>query len=759
MSEPAASQAAPRRRRGRRVVGEVLGPHGDFGLQRPLLAFLHLTVLSALAVAGPLFERLGSTPEFFTTRGAGAREVVLTALSVVLLPPALLLVLALLAGLIDRRLRWGLALTFLGGFVALLALELLGRLAPDGGLGLALVAVAMGAAGALAYARVAGLRSLLTVLAPAPLVLLVLFLLVSPVSGIVLGHGSEARASVGAQAPVVMIVFDELPLTSLLDDRGELDSARYPNFAALARSGTWFRNATGVHDRSSKAVPALLTGRQPRPGELPIAADHPRNLFTLLGGSYRMAVFEEATGLCPDDLCSSRGGRGRAQGRTRSLAAELAVVFGRLVVPARWRSALPSASDREGFPAQGEATDDAESPAGSKNRRGRRRGKTDVQELRSNITKDLRSGRRTARFDRFVASLGEGNSTLYFEHALFPHTPFHHLPSGKLYELDPEGTIEGLVPPSGTEPQRDRFAAGQGYQRHLLQLEFSDRLLGRVLDRLRTKDVFDRALIVVTADHGATFQPGEDRRAVTKRTFADVASVPLLVKAPRQRGGEVSDAYVQSTDLVPTIADLLGARLPWRVDGRSAMDPAMARRETVTMVQGADRRSRISRGIDDRPVSLSTRRLERQQAAALVRKRALFGTASDPFGLGPYPELHGSSLDRLSVAREPAPARARLDAPEALRAVDPGSGVVPAHLTGRIQSGEPRKRALGVALNGRLAVTAESFFVGDSGVERLSVVVPEAALRPGANRVEVFEIDRGGGGGPVLRSLGRFGGR
>ncbi|MDQ4071742.1 MAG: hypothetical protein M3088_02550, partial [Actinomycetota bacterium] len=222
---------------------------------------------------------------------------------------------------------------------------------------------------------------------------------------------------------------------------------------------------------------------------------------------------------------------------------------------------------------------------------------------------------------------------------------------------------------------------------------------------------------------------------------------------------EVSDAYIESTDVVPTMADLLGARLPWRVDGRSGFAPGAGRRDTVTMVQGAERRTRISRGIDDRPISLSTQRLESQQAQALERKRALFGPALNPFALGPYRELHGSLLARLRVARGRSPARARLDAPDELRAVDPASGLVPAHLTGRIQSHEPRKRALGVAVSGRLIATAESFFVGDSPVERLSVVVPQAALKPGANPVEVFQIDRGGGGGPLLRSLGRFGGR
>ena len=66
---------------------------------------------------------------------------------------------------------------------------------------------------AYAYARVGAVRGALTVLSPLPLVVLGLFLLVSPVSELVLASGAEARAgsSDARSTPVVFIVFDELP--------------------------------------------------------------------------------------------------------------------------------------------------------------------------------------------------------------------------------------------------------------------------------------------------------------------------------------------------------------------------------------------------------------------------------------------------------------------------------------------------------------------------------------------------------------------
>lgn len=763
MSAPAAARTPRSEERPRGRASATRSGGRRPATREALVALLHLAALWGFAVAQPLFDLLGRNAEFFATRGSEGLEIVGFGLVLAIAPPVLLLVLEVLAGAAYPRLRRPAHLTFVGALIAVLAVQVLKRIGDLGAaVPLALAALA-GVAAAVAYARARGLRTFLTALAPAPLVFLVLFLAASPVARLVFAGEASARAAgVAADAPVVFIVFDELPLTSLLDARGEIDARRYPSFAGLARSSSWFPNATGVHDRTSKAVPAVLTGRRPRPGSLPIAADHPRSLFTLLGGSYRMNVFEEATSVCPDDLCRQRSREGGLGERTRSLGSDLAVVFGHVALPDELGAKLPSVSEGwEGFTGddpggEGEQGEDG-SQAGVDGRP--ESGGDGVNDLARGLTRGLRGGR-DGRFDRFVSSLDSGNArrTLFFEHAFFPHAPFEHLPSGPRYLRDHRDAIEGLVPPSGTEPLRDRFAASQAYARHLLQVGYTDRLLGRVLERLRENGLFDRSLIVVTADHGAIFRAGEDRRAVTERTFADIASVPLLVKEPDQDEPRRLDAYVQTTDVVPTIADVLGVRLPWRLDGRSAFEPGAGRQRTVTMVQGAERRARISRGAGDRPVSVSAEALERGQRASLDRKLSLFGERADPFSLGPRPELRGRAVAELEIARGPASARAELDAAGELDAVGPDSGFVPAQLTGRVRSAAPRKRALAFAVNGRIAAVGESFFLEEGGVERLSALVPASAYRRGANELEVLEIETAGNG-LRLRSLGRFGAR
>ena len=51
--------------------------------------------------------------------------------------------------------------------------------------------------------------------------------------------------------------------------------------------------------------------------------------------------------------------------------------------------------------------------------------------------------------------------------------------------------------------------------------------------------------------------------------------MPLFVKAPGQRRGRTSAAYARTIDLVPTIADVLNIRMPYRADGRSAFSRAV----------------------------------------------------------------------------------------------------------------------------------------------------------------------------------------
>ena len=276
--------------------------------------------------------------------GAEPVDIVLFAVALVALPPLVLLAIEAAAWLVSVRLRRALHLVLIWLLSALLVLQFLRWLAERGTSGL-LIPLAMvgGVAATAAYARTDFVRACLTVLSPAPVLFLVAFLFFSPVTKLVTaGEASVHLADSRSAAPVVFLMLDEFPLVSLLRSDGRIDDDRYPHFAALAEDATWMRHTVSPDSQTEYAVPAALTGRWPRAGALPILADHPDNLFTLLGRSHQMKVMESVTRLCPPDLCR-RVTPGFGE-RLRSLASDLSVVALHLTLPADLRTKLPSIS-------------------------------------------------------------------------------------------------------------------------------------------------------------------------------------------------------------------------------------------------------------------------------------------------------------------------------------------------------------------------------------------------------------------------------
>ena len=549
-----------------------------------------------------------------------------------------------------------------------------------------------GVAVAIAYDRLPPVRTFFTVLAPVPLVFLGLFLFASPAGKLVLARDPEPRAvAVASTTPVVLVVFDEIPTTSLLDESGEIDPVRYPSFAELAGEATWFRNAATVDAWTTNAVPAILTGILPEhDGALPVFSEHPDNLFTLLGSRYRLAVSESLTQLCPRPLCPDAA-RPAFPSRMESLLSDASLVYAHLVLPRDLRRRLPSVSDTWGAFLE---------------------------------SSHERTSRRLSLHEDFLASLEEGDRpVLAFAHLMFPHIPWEFLPSGRRYD---GGDLPGF---ETTRWGSDSFLVEQGYQRHLLQLEFADRLLGDIVRRLRAVGMYDRSLLIVVADHGVSFRPGGRRRAFTDANLEDVVFVPLLVKQPGQREAAVSDAPVQTVDILPTIAAELGVAIPWKVDG----EPLFGERRRERYVFVGDRETFTSD-----PAALEARRAE-----ALERQVSLFGAGDEGpglYGIGPHRELIGRRVDELAV-RPGGAARARLDQAADLRAVDLGAEEIPARLTGVVSGDGGPTRDLAVAIGGRVVAVARSYSF--AGEERFSVLVPESALARGANRVGLYWVQPG----------------
>ena len=178
-------------------------------------------------------------------------------------------------------------------------------------------------------------------------------------------------------------------------------------------------------------------------------------------------------------------------------------------------------------------------------------------------------GGRPARFERFVSSIDRATRpTLYFKHTLLPHVPWEYLPSGRRYLKHPRDVIPGLT----DKPSwNNAYLQAQAYQRHLLQAAFVDNLLGTLLRRLDREHLYNRALIVLTADNGESFLRTSNPHEVNPGNIEDIANTPFFMKLPGQHRAKIVDGHVRAIDILPTLADAIGIRLPWRVAGRSVL--------------------------------------------------------------------------------------------------------------------------------------------------------------------------------------------
>ena len=667
-------------------------------------AACHIAVLCAFSIAQPVFDLLGRNPTFFVAHRAGAMDITLFALAVSLGPPLVLVPIIGAFVVLGRGAR-GALLVAVALLVGLVALPLLHRV---GGMPTAAVlggAVVIGGLTAVAHARFAALRSVLTVLTPAVAVFPLLFLLHSPVSRLVRAADETVVGATGVQRspPIVFVVFDGLALTSLLDASGAVDEARYPAFARLAAISTWYRDTTTVAEMTHLAVPAILTGRYPRATRaVPSAVDHPRNLFTLLAGAYDMRVHETVTALCPDWLCGVAV-REPALVKLRSMVSDAAVVYAHFLVPAGLRGRLPSIEGRWrdfGIPVE--------------------RG----DEVFSSMALGEVARDRVAAFERFLAGIGGGSRpTVHFVHTLLPHSPFVYLPSGRMYGAPQE------LPGFGMGRWGQNAAAIEvGEERYLLQLGFVDRLLGRLLDRLDETGLLDAALLAVTADHGCSFLPGEPHRGITQRNYHDVAAVPLFIKEPGQREARVLDQPLETIDVLPTVAATLGIDIPWPVDGHPAL--ARNRGDARVVVRHNGKRWPV-------PADMAVR------DRAVARRIARFGAGTSwdvLFTRGPHAALIGASARTLASARA-APYTTRLWA-GALREMRV-DGPVPAYVSGTLRpttGAGPDAPIIAIAVNGTIAATVQTQRRLD-GALGFQALVPETVIRPGVNRYDVFVVD------------------
>ena len=170
---------------------------------------------------------------------------------------------------------------------------------------------------------------------------------------------------------------------------------------------------------------------------------------------------------------------------------------------------------------------------------------------------------------------------------LKPHLPFvapkkywdlYDPASFKLPELKqaPEGAPE-FAPTTWGELRQYKDMPESGpltdeQTRHLIHgyhaaTSYMDAQLGKVLDALDANSLAENTIIVLWGDHG--WHLGDHGMWCKHTNYEQAAHIPLIVAAPSVKGGQRTQALVETVDIYPTLAELTSLPAPAKLDGRS----------------------------------------------------------------------------------------------------------------------------------------------------------------------------------------------
>lgn len=671
-----------------------------------VLHILHLFLLANFAVAQPLFNLLSQQAEFFVARGSEPIDIIILVFILSILLPITLIFVERITTFINPYLgKWvhGVLFIFLVTMIALPALKGLS----SGNLPI-VTGIFIGCLVLMAYRYFRPIRIFFTALTPTPIIFVGLFLLNPQIHQLVFPSdiSHEIGVKVKNPAPVIILVFDELPTLSLLNDKIEINPVTFPNFASFAKNATWFPNATTVADYTPFAIPAILTGNYPGlEKKNPTAKEHPHNLFTLLGGVYDLKVIESMTHLCPKKLCLERPILEPLRKRLPDLVSDLAIFYLHILLPEKFSLQLPVITRTwKNF---GHLTQSLPP-------------KKIEFDQKDNIWEDWSSI-----FSKFNDSIHPTpKPTFYFIHALLPHLPWRYLPSGETYQNSGIG-FNLITAIKKDRWLNDEWLVAQGFQRHILQLGFADKLLGDVINRLKAIGLYDPALIIITADHGASFFPNEYFRKPVPSNFHEIMLVPLLIKVPYQNAGKILDRNVETIDILPTVSDILGVSLPWPVDGQSVFGSAQRQfRKKVIFSSNKERK----------PIRLAYDATLNGAYPILKKHLSWFYRGENSnwvYKLGPFGKIIDHSLNEFETGKK-IDVRIEVD-----RAVFSHS-----HITGRVFKGRGSREGrfvLAIELDGQIRAVTRTYYL-DKETEMFSAFIPEKVPIGNQNNIGFFIV-------------------
>lgn len=198
------------------------------------------------------------------------------------------------------------------------------------------------------------------------------------------------------------------------------------------------------------------------------------------------------------------------------------------------------------------------------------------------------------------------------------------------------------------------------------EIAYADAAVGRLVDALRSKGLYDGAVVAVAGDHGeALGQHGEKTHGVF--LYEETLHVPLLLKLPRGRSaGARPRVRCGLVDLAPTLLEAAGTPIPPAVQGESLL-------RWIAAASPPDRTAYAATDYPRRGFGWSPLASWRADRFLLVQapRRELYDLAADPEAAHDLSETRAGVADKLLQQMEDFRRRIGGDAEAPEAAVDP----------------------------------------------------------------------------------------
>jgi len=643
----------------------------------------------AVGVAHPLYGSIAAGPEALTSYGLRRFDVLALIVLVSLLGP---LVIALFELLLRKLTSEKVRLIFHGLAIGtLLSIVIWDWMTDHGHTGSlrSLLPILFAFGFAWCVFRFELIRNFVLMFSFATVVVVVSFAVSYPIWSTLGPHESTSAAQeTDSETPVVMVIFDELPLAGLENRRGEIDGRYFPTFKKLAGTSTWYPGMRGVGDQTVFAVPSIMSGQDPADGSAadappPGGAEYPDNICAILErAGYKSHAYEPITDFCD-----------RSYSFTTRISGVLTRATGGVdpgftLNPGYWREMLVRGLTKPFKHPYNEYDSDRPQAVGD-----------------------------------FVDGMTDSDREISVLHIALPHVRWMFQPDGTSYVNWRPPDQDMLISPT------TRGENSREMQMMMLQLAYADQQLKRVIDRMKELGIWEKSMLVVTADHGGAFLPNGSRRILDSKNAGWVLPVPLLIKRPGQTEARVVRGPVDSRDITPTVLAELGLKPGDAATGRDLDAIEQPPPRKFVTARGVFGKTTLKRSLVEKEFEQATR--FRNQ----LFPDSLYAVGGDPNHLlGRKP----TGLRRLAF---------ELAFADQYEDVDADSGYLPAWIQGTLTDpGRPRPTQVAIGLNGKVAALAPVWTV--DGITATGAVVPGKDFVDGKNEVAVYAVPgkQGSGG-------------